>query len=296
MEIIFVKKWRHSGNRFLTAIFLLGLLIMNGCALMQGARLPPISPTPTGQHQIGKFVWFDLLTEDVQEAQKFYKGLFGWRFAAAEQTPDYTVIYSGGKPIGGIASYENKDPKVLESIWLATLSVEDVDRAASIVKARGGQVMDGPLDVKGRGRMAVVRDPEGAELVLIRAAGGDPVDAAIKSGEWLWVDLFTGDAKKANEFYGALAGYTAQTVKTEGDHAYHLLRRGGRVYAGVVELRWKEVEPNWLPYIRVDDLKAAIGRAEKLGGILLLRVGSVAVLEDPTGGVFGIQEFRRKKS
>ena len=260
---------------------------LSGCASKQAASLPAITKTPTGQHQVGKFVWFDLLTEDVEAAQTFYKELFGWRFEG--KSSDYSVIYSGEKPIGGIAPHESKDPEVLESLWLASLSVENIDRAVSATKARYGKVLDGPFDVKGRGRMAVIRDPEGAELVLIRAAGGDPVDAAVNPGEWLWVDLFTRDAKTANDFYGALAGYTTETVKTEGDHSYNLLKRNDRAFAGVVELPWEEVEPNWLPYIKVVDLAATISQAEKLGGILILRLENVAVIADPTGSAFGIQ-------
>jgi len=281
---------------FFLLIFLApGAIGLSGCASRQTASLPPLTPTPTGQHQIGKFVWFDLLTEDTQAVQNFYKELFGWRFAADKNSPDYIVIYSGDKPIGGIVPHEDKDPDAQESMWLVSLSVEDVDRAVSAVKARKGEVLDGPLDVKGRGRMAVIRDAEGAELVLIRAAGGDPVDAGIKSGEWLWVDLFTRDAKTAAEFYGALAGYVPHTVDTGEDHSYNLLRRGSRAYAGMVTLRWEEVEPNWLPYIRVDDLEGTISRAEKLGGDLIVRLNNLAIIADPSGGVFGIQMVGGKK-
>ena len=267
---------------------------LSGCASKQTASLPAITPTPTGQHQVGKFVWFDLLTEDVQGAQNFYSELFGWRVEG--QSSDYIVIYAGDKPIGGIAPHESKDSEVLESLWLASLSVENVDRAVSATKSRYGKVLDGPFDVKGRGRMAVIQDPEGAELILLRAAGGDPVDEAVKSGEWLWVDLFTRDAKTANEFYGSLAGYTAQTVKTEEDNSYNLLKKDDRAFAGVVEIPWEDVEPNWLPYVKVDDLEGTISLAENLGGVLILRLENVAVIADPTGGVFGIQVVRGDKS
>ena len=271
-------------------------MFLGGCAARQAASLPPVSLTPTGQHHIGKFVWFDLLTEDAQAVQQFYQGLFGWRFSADSNTPDYIVIYSGDKPIGGMAPHENTDPDVQESMWLVSLSVEDVNRAVSAVKARKGEVLDGPVDIKGRGRMAVIRDPEGAEFVLLRAAGGDPADTDVNSGEWLWVDLFTRDAKTAIEFYSALAGYKAQAVKTEEDHSYNLLKKGDRAFAGVVELPWEDVEPNWLPYVKVDDLEGTITLAEKLGGNLILRLESVAVIADPTGGVFGIQMVRGNKS
>ncbi|MGB6290976.1 MAG: VOC family protein [Desulfobulbales bacterium] len=275
----------------LLAVALAGI---SGCASKQTASLPAITPTPTGQHQVGKFIWFDLLTEDVQEAKNFYSELFGWRVEG--QSSDYIVIYAGDKPIGGMAPHESKDTEKLESLWLASLSVENVDRAVSATKSRYGKVLDGPLDVKGRGRMAVIQDPEGAELILLRAAGGDPADETVKSGEWLWVDLFTRDAKSANDFYGALVGYTVEAEKTEEDHSYNLLKKDDRAFAGVVEIPWEDVEPNWLPYVKVEDLEGTISLAENLGGVLILRLENVAVIADPTGGVFGIQVVRGDKS
>lgn len=282
-----------TGCRTMLILLAAVMIGLSGCASKQPS-LPSITQAPTGQHQVGKFVWFDLLTEDVQSAQKFYKELFGWRFKG--KSSDYSVIYSGDKPIGGIVGLENKDPKEQESIWLASLSVEDVDRAVSATKARFGKVLDAPIDVKGRGRMAVIQDPEGAELVLIRADGGDPVAAAVNSSEWLWVDLFTRDAKAAGEFYGALVGYVSQTMETDEDHSYNLLKKNNQAFAGVVELPWEDVEPNWLPYVKVDDLEGTISQAEKLGGVLILRLKNVAIIADPVGSVFGIQMVKEDKS
>lgn len=285
---------RNIINRFLLILVMLILLVLSGCASKQAASLPAITASPTGQHQVGKFVWFDLLTEDVKEAQDFYSELFGWRFK--DKSAGYTVIYLGKKPIGGIVPYESKDPHVLESFWMVSLSVEDVNRAVSATKARYGKVLDGPMDVMGRGRMAVIKDPEGAKLVLIRTAGGDPVDERAKTGEWLWVDLFTRDLNKANDFYGALAGYTADAVKKEEDHSYNLLRKNGKAYAGIVELPWDDVEPNWMPYVRVDNLETILQKAEELGGIVILKLENVAVIADPGGGVLGVQEIGGGKS
>lgn len=273
-----------------------GLLMLSACVWTQKVTMPPISLNPTGVHHIGRFVWFDLLTEDMKVAQNFYTELFGWRFSAAEGTPDYTIIYSGDKPIGGMLPYESRDAKVKESIWLSAMSVEDVNQVVSEVESHNGTVLDGPMDVEGRGMMAVISDPEGAELVLIRAAGGDPTDSDVRAGEFLWVDLFTRDAGKAREFYNAIAGYSAGSAETESGHSYNLLRRDGRACAGIVELPFEDVEPNWLPYIKVDDVNATMRRAAELGGIVILRLEHIAVIEDPTGGVFGIQMVRGDES
>ena len=51
----------------------------------------------------GKFVWFDLLTNDAAAAEKYYGGLFGWTFEPLEghENP-YKMIREKGQPIGGI--------------------------------------------------------------------------------------------------------------------------------------------------------------------------------------------------
>lgn len=269
------------------------LLVMGGCVSKPSVSMAPLSPVPTSRHFPGKFVWFELLTEDMQAAQNFYGELFGWHFEG--KPSEYVEIYSGDKPIGGMVPYESKDPDVLESFWMCLLSVDDVHRAVSEVKARGGDVLEGPVDVAGRGRMAVIRDPQGAELALIRTAGGDPVDEGANAGEFFWVDLFARDPDKANEFYGAIAGYTARTVKTETGHSYHLLDIGTHAYAGVVKLPWEDVEPNWLPYIKVEDLDETMAQAEKLRGVVILRLKNIAVIADPSGGVFGVQVTGEEK-
>src|SRR4051812_45693169 len=43
-------------------------------------NLPPINQAPTNQQHTGKLIWFDLLTDNVDAAKKFYGSVFGWKF------------------------------------------------------------------------------------------------------------------------------------------------------------------------------------------------------------------------
>ena len=67
--------------------------------------------------------------------------------------------------------------------------------------------------------------------------------------------------------------------------------------AGLVPLPWREVDAHWLPYVAVRDLDTIVRRASELGGRIVLGpevFGSderMAVLADPDGGVFGVQEL-----
>ena len=39
--------------------------------------VPPINQTPTNEFHPGKFVWRDLMTDDIPASKKFYSELFG---------------------------------------------------------------------------------------------------------------------------------------------------------------------------------------------------------------------------
>ena len=91
-------------------------------------------------------MWIDLLTEDVVAAASFYSHLFGWRAAKSDENREYYLFYLDGKPIAGMAAMENKDAAAPESLWLATISVSDVDQRVASVKAQGGKVLEGPLE------------------------------------------------------------------------------------------------------------------------------------------------------
>jgi predicted enzyme related to lactoylglutathione lyase len=283
-----LSRGRHARFGRVWALLLVGCALV-GCAT-GGTALPPITETATGEYQVGKFVWFDLLTEDPGAARAFYQGLFDWTVDNSDGPAGYFTIRHDGVAIGGIAKIEN-EIDASEAIWLGSLSVEDVDAAAKTTAARGGEVIDPPTDVGGRGRMAIIRDPSGAELGVLRSATGDPAESKPTAGRWLWTELVTDDSKTAEAFYAELVGYRVQTVETGDDLIYRVVGRDGRARAGIVEVEWKNVEPNWLPYVGVADLNTTIRSAYALGGRLLLRNGDIAILTDPTGGAIGIQQL-----
>jgi len=273
--------------------FLLSVAVifyMYGCASMNTHQLPPITAEATNIHHEGKVVWYDLLTEDVAAANSFYSKLFGWTIRPSTPSSDYLVIYNNDKSIGGVTLHENTDPEALESLWLVTLSVRDVDNAMATTRRFQGKVLDGPFDVEGRGRMAIVEDPLGAPLILMRSSTGDPDDAAPVPGEWLWVDFFTRDLEKTKAFYAELVGYEFRELQVGEDHSHHFFYQGNkRPRAGLVVHTWEDIDANWLPYVMVEDINRVIKEAGSLGGKLIMRKSDVAILTDPSGAAFGVQ-------
>ena len=268
----------------------LGATFLGACA----PSLPPITASPTDQHHPGKFVWFELLSEDPDAAATFYGSVFGWTFEDSG-TADYRLIRNGGTAIGGLTSTDDLDAEFTESRWLTTVSVEDVDAAVDRVESAGGEVLVEPVDVRQRGRLAAVRDPAGAELVLLRSKGGDPRDgSASPPGSFLWTDLWTDDAGGARSFYHLVLGYDTRTHTVGRDHRYEIMARDGLPRAGVIVVDLEGIESNWLPYVRVADVPQTLERARKSGGYVLLERGHLAVVVDPTGAAIGVQRRKGK--
>jgi predicted enzyme related to lactoylglutathione lyase len=239
-------------------------------------------------------VWYDLLAHDVEGVKRFYGELFGWTFEVDPEGDSlYTVIRRDGRAIAGIAEVEQ--PEL--SQWLSWLSVEDVDGAVQYVRDRGGEVHRDARDLPQRGRYAIVSDPQGAALVLVRSATGDPTDADPAFNGWLWTELWTRETEAAMAFYERLVGYRREAVDAGLQTEYHVMWTGDRPRAGVGRLRLEGVQPNWLPYIRVTDPAAIVARVASLGGRVILapsddaRGGTLAVVLDPSGAAVALQRW-----
>lgn len=272
------------------------VLALTGCASFRTPPLPPVTGAGSTQIAVGKFVWRDLLTSDPAGAKSFYGDLFAWQF---RETGDgeYAVITSRGNPIGGVASHKSTESAAAPAFWLSSLSVANVDAAVDRVEESFGSVLDGPGTAGPRGRVAIVRDPAGAPLALIRAEGGDPLDSPPEEGSWVWTDLLTDDMEEAEAFYQSLVGYSVRTLVVPDGGLYRVLESGGIARAGLVPLPWREIDAHWLPYVAVRDLDSVLQRAVELGGRVVLGPevfgggDRIAVLADPAGGVVGLQEL-----
>jgi hypothetical protein len=254
----------------------------------------PLSSAPL----VGKFVWRDLVTEDPAAVKPFYAALFGWEFEerTALGSP-YTLVKQDGVPIAGISRARRSVPEQPVSQWISFLSVASVDGAAQAVQRDGGRIVVGPLDLPRIGRGAVVIDPDGAPLGLLRSTLGDPVDAPAPAlNRFLWTEHLSRQPQAVAQFYARLVGYEVR--KTEvGDQGYWLLSSQDRPRAGVLRNPTAVDRPVWLASVKVADPALAAARAAQLGGKVLLaprpdvRNGSLAVIADPTGAVLAVQRW-----
>jgi predicted enzyme related to lactoylglutathione lyase len=259
---------------------------------------PPIADPPTEVRNHGRFVWGELVTNDVGLAAEFYGATLGWTFETYGDDDDrktYTLVLAEGRPIGGMVFHERAE-EAQAARWIGLISVADAAVSARKVAQAGGKIVFGPKRLGERGEVAVFADPEGALAGMVRSASGDPEDYLGGVGEWLWVELWSDDATKAAEFYAAAFGYSAQAV--EGAAGMFRLSSDGKLRAGIAQKSEavKGAKSVWLPYLRVADVDATVKKAEAAGGRVAITArafhgAKVAVLVDPTGAPFAVAEL-----
>ena len=253
-----------------------------------------ITASATNRALPGKISWIDLVTDDIRTAGAFYQSVFGWNVAYSRDGT-FADVSHDGVPVATISHYEEKAPGD-GAVWLISISVRDVNAATNLVIAIGGGVIAGPENLEARGRYALVRDPQGALFMLLQASGGDPEDIPAKMNDWMWAELWTDDPEAATEFYEAVIGYRSVAVKDISGDEIQVMGRDGKPRATVVNIPWEGVEPNWLPYVQVEDLVSTASSVIRNGGEVLIAPvedsdGSrVAVVAGPTGGVFALQQ------
>ena len=247
----------------------------------------------------GQWIWQELLTGDPDAAAEFYGRAFGWTFERRGfGGRAYRLAQRDGRPVGGLVRIaDGPGGRTPAARWIGMMSVPDVDAAAVRVTGAGGRVLAGPGVQLGRGRVALLADPEGAPFAVIRTVDGDPEEREPRDGEWLWRELWAGDAARMASWYRDLGHYGLRRLVHAGDQDEWLLSSGDSPRAGVIARPELVRFSAWLPYLRVSDLSAALRAVTGAGGRVLLepspqrRAGRVAIVADPQDGPLGLAQW-----
>lgn len=248
----------------------------------------------------GRFVWHQLLTRDVPAVKKFYPRIAGWQTQAWPLDPNYTVCHAAGVPTAGMMAFTNEVPAEAPSHWLQYIGTRDVDGTADNTVRLGGSIVKEPAEMRGAGRYAVLRDPQGAVFAVI-----DPENARAEVegrpplGQFSWHELATSDHEAAFAFYNNLFGWDAISRMDLGPMGIYLIfgqrgeQRGG-IYIKPPDM---PSPPHWLPYLHVTDVDQVAPAAEAAGGKLIngpmdVPGGSrIAMMLDPAGAAFALHAF-----
>jgi len=238
--------------------------------------------------------WVDLGVADIAKASAFYAALFGWEAPPAPPgAGGYTVCRKDGRQVAGIGP--GMGPPGSPSSWTTYLAADDAARAATKITRAGGQVVTGPVDVMGQGRMAIATDPAGARFGLWQGRENTGAQLANEPGSLSWNENLSHDFDGNKSFYQAVFGYEFGDIGDAG-FRYATLKIGGNEVAGIGELDDSfppGVPAHWSVYFGVADTDAAVAKVGDLGGTTLRPAwetpyGRMAVVADNHGAPFSL--------
>lgn len=249
------------------------------------------------------FVWYELMTTDMDAAKDFYAAAIGWD-ARDSGLPgmNYTIMGVGDAMVAGIMPIPEEAEKAGgRPGWFGYILADDVDATTEDVKQAGGAVHRPPEDIPSVGRFSVVADAQGAMFMLFKPEGGDvPAAPPMAPGHVGWRELYADDWPSAFDFYAGQFGWTkAEAVDMGPMGTYQTFAAGGDAIGGMMNRPEQVPAPVWVFYFNVAALDAAVDRVTKRGGQVMtgphqVPGGSwIAQCTDPQGAMFAMVARKR---
>ena len=105
------------------------------------------------------------------------------------------------------------------------------------------------------------------------------------------------DVDKSKAFYGKLFDWTLEDVPM-GDLAYTMIKVGKGTGGGMMKQLIPGAGSAWLPYVDVQDIKAATKKAQSLGAKVMkdvtevMGMGWLSIIVDSTGAMLGLWQTK----
>jgi uncharacterized protein len=245
---------------------------------------------------LGKFVWYDQMSNDLAGAEKFYSKVVGWTLAPNTMNAQkYTLLKAGETMVGGLMPIP-QEAAGIPPAWMGYIAVDDVKACADKVKAAGGAIHRPPTEIPNIGTFAVAGDPSGAGFLLFKGDGDQaPMQDPTKPGYVGWHELHGDEPEKSLAFYSGLFGWTkGEAIDMGAMGTYQIFSTKGQQSGGMVKKMEHESAPHWLYYITVDAIDAAQERVKSAGGQVIhgpMQVpGGSWIINglDPQGAMFAL--------
>jgi predicted enzyme related to lactoylglutathione lyase len=249
----------------------------------------------------GRFIWYELMTPDIPAAKRFYTEVVGWTAQDMSMSPDmtYTVLNANGAGVAGaMALTAEHKAQGIPPNWTGYVAVDDCDAAAAKAKSLGGSVMREPSDIPGIGRFAIIADPHGAVIAIMKPVpppGGRTKAARGTPGHGAWHELYAGDANVDIPFYQSLFGWRETAKHDMGPMGfYHLFGNADGEVGGMMTKPPQVPSPCWTYYFESNDVEAAAQRVKNSGGTVRMGPmdvpGGSRIIQclDPQGAAFAM--------
>jgi predicted enzyme related to lactoylglutathione lyase len=111
------------------------------------------------------------------------------------------------------------------------------------------------------------------------------------------VELMSTDTQKTKAFFGKLFNWNLEDMPMPAG-AYTMINVGSGTGGGIMQNPIPGAPSSWVPYVGVDDVKAATEKARQLGAKVMKEIteipnmGSFSIITDPTGSMLGLWQAK----
>src|SRR6201996_1796888 len=113
------------------------------------------------------FVWYELVTNDMEKAVAFYSKVVGWDVRDSGMPGmQYMLFGKDGKDVGGMMTWAGAGAPEMPPEWMGHIHTAKLDEELEAVTADGGTIVKPAQDIPGVGRFAVVLDPQKVKHLL----------------------------------------------------------------------------------------------------------------------------------
>jgi len=237
----------------------------------------------------GTPTWVDLGIPDLDRAMAFYGALFGWEFEVLAEAGGAVCLLNGHRAAGLIG---NADQGATRFWWQVYFATADCDATAKRITDAGGTLVHEPMDAMGEGRVAVAKDPVGAQFGLWQAGTRIGAEVVNEPGALLRNDLVTPTPEPARAFYAAVFDFTLDGNEDMPEMDFTFLRRpDGHEIGGIIGLPGAP-RSEWGTLFMVADADVAVERARAGGGSATdpedFVYGRTSIVTDPFGTEFTV--------
>ncbi len=225
--------------------------------------------TPDANRSPGKFVWYELATNDMGEAKTFYAHVLGWAACdVAQAAQPYSLLTLSEAPVAGLMPLPEQAGA--SPHWLGYVGVDDIAAAVAATRLLGGRVYVPPTEIPGASRFSIVADPQGATLGLIERLqpSQEPPSDRNAPGRVGWHELLAADCEMALAFYSKLFGWRKAERQEGFMGVYQNFAVGAQTIGGIFTKPPMLPHPFWLYYFNVGDIDAAARRVEAAKGAI----------------------------
>ena len=225
------------------------------------------------------FIWYELITRDMDKAVNFYKAVVGWDIRDSGMPGmKYMLFSKDGKDVGGMMTRAGAGEPDLPAEWVGHIHTAKLDQELQSVTADGGTIERPAQEIPGVGRFAIVLDPQKAKYLLFEPGQQDdrPRLNQMAVGNVGWHELLTDDQATAFEFYSKHYGWQKDREHDMGSMGiYQTFCTDQTLYSGGMMNRRgatmpESVPSHWKFYFTVDDIEAAQKRAIEAGGKIVV--------------------------